>query len=548
MANKDFFDEEFDKIEQSSVGSHSDEFSTRSRFEDSRGDNGNFDNWSGYQPTKVEQAKSKKPLYIVLLCLALVLCIALGWFLCAIFGSLGSSSKQERLLLDVLDVLKNDYYKQVPQEKLWQAVEAAGTALLQTGGDQFSRLMSPQTYYNYMNPTSSVVSTGNGVFGMSFQFVDGVGLYVSSIVVNSSAYGALREGDIIVKLSQLKNVLGQSVNIQGQIFEEIVPSQWEQNSFTTILANVHSALFHVLRDGEIVQYSLTRSNLQFANPEYPFEFVEFYFGDDCTNVSVTKGNANTCVKDERLLGELSKLKDTGYIRIDQFMDTYNENGVKLQADVEFRQALTLFKSRGLKRLILDLKGNPGGSVDYVSSIAGMLVTDAKLNDKQRQKVTSSDGLLITTLQPRAGSPYVYSRESTYDLYFDAPTDKPDIVVWTDAGSASASELLTGALRDYGTAVQMGTTTYGKGIAQTCIPLSDYTGTVITNLGQKTTGHWAIYFTIAEYFSPVTTTNIHGKGYTPQAEYDNLDTYEKLWDATIKYFNSANVGGGIQAAA
>ncbi|MCX4286084.1 MAG: hypothetical protein OSJ68_02120, partial [Clostridia bacterium] len=72
MANKDFFDEEFDKIEQSSVGSHSDEFSTRSRFEDSRGDNGNFDNWSGYQPTKVEQAKSKKPLYIVLLCLALV--------------------------------------------------------------------------------------------------------------------------------------------------------------------------------------------------------------------------------------------------------------------------------------------------------------------------------------------------------------------------------------------------------------------------------------------------------------------------------------------
>ena len=230
------------------------------------------------------------------------------------------------------------------------------------------------------------------------------------------------------------------------------------------------------------------------------------------------------------------------------MDTYNENGVKLQADVEFRQALTLFKSRGLKRLILDLKGNPGGSVDYVSSIAGMLVTDAKLTDKQRQKVTSSDGLLITTLQPRAGSPYVYSRESTYDLYFDAPTDKPDIVVWTDAGSASASELLTGALRDYGTAVQMGTTTYGKGIAQTCIPLSDYTGTVITNSGQKTTGHWAIYFTIAEYFSPVTTTNIHGKGYTPQAEYDNLDTYEKLWDATIKYFNSANVGGGIQAAA
>ena len=108
------------------------------------------------------------------------------------------------MLLDVLDVLKTTTTNRFRKKSFWQAVEAAGTALLQTGGDQFSRLMSPQTYYNYMNPTSSVVSTGNGVFGMSFQFVDGVGLYVSSIVVNSSAYGALREGDIIVKLSQLK--------------------------------------------------------------------------------------------------------------------------------------------------------------------------------------------------------------------------------------------------------------------------------------------------------------------------------------------------------
>ena len=149
MANRDFFDEEFEKIEKASSDN-------TSRVEERRGGtdgapsrkSGDFDSWSSYQAPQSTAEKSKKPLYIVLICLALVLCIALGWVLCAVFGGIGRS-KQEQLLADVMSILKSDYYKEVSQEELWKAVEQAGTALLQTAGDQFSRLMSPQTYYNF---------------------------------------------------------------------------------------------------------------------------------------------------------------------------------------------------------------------------------------------------------------------------------------------------------------------------------------------------------------------------------------------------------------
>ena len=214
---------------------------------------------------------------------------------------------------------------------------------------------------------------------------------------------------------------------------------------------------------------------------------------------------------------------------------------KTTAASEFEQVMNLFVQRGLRYLILDLKGNPGGDVGYVSEIAGRLITDSRLTASQQNAVRKGDGeLLITTLTTRNMGSLDYTAKSHYEEYFGALTSKPNIVVWTDGGSASASELLTGALTDYGTAVQMGTTTYGKGIAQTIKELQNYQGTFELN-GEKITYCWAVYYTVAEYFSPVTNTNIHGKGYTPKAPYNGLDTYDELWTATENYFKSPYSG-------
>ena len=127
----------------------------------------------------------------------------------------------------------------------------------------------------------------------------------------------------------------------------------------------------------------------------------------------------------------------------------------------------------------------------------------------------------------------YYRQLSYYSYFNTLGNKCDIVVWTDGGSASASELLTGALRDYQTAVQMGVTTYGKGIAQTWKELPFY-GTVTNIYGQQETCPWAIYFTVASYYSPFGK-NIHGFGYTPNDPYNNLKTYTDLWKAANSYW-------------
>ena len=68
-------------------------------------------------------------------------------------------------------------------------------------------------------------------------------------------------------------------------------------------------------------------------------------------------------------------------------------------------------------------------------------------------------------------------------------------------------------------------------------------------GQEITYPWAVYYTVAEYFSPVTNTNIQGVGYTPDEIYNGLDTYDKLWTATENYFKNVSngSGGGILAS-
>ena len=103
---------------------------------------------------------------------------------------------------------------------------------------------------------------------------------------------------------------------------------------------------------------------------------------------------------------------------------------------------------------------------------------------------------------------------------------------SDDGSASASELLLGALLDYKTAVQMGTNTYGKGIAQTVEELNIRGSYIDVDGKVQTDGYWAVYYTFASYYSPLGT-NIHGVGYAPANTY-KVSRYGDLW-TLAKYY-------------
>ena len=535
---KDFFDEEYEKQQQQRAKTEQDIQDKMKEW------------YSSGTPTGSAAANSAKPSrspwYIVLVCIALVLAIVFGWVLCSIFG--GARSKEESLLSTVMSYLEKEYYHEITDAEMQKAVAAAGTAMLQSAGDQFCQLMSPQDLYDYMMQVDNTPGyTGyDGYFGISVAHY-GVGLYVSSVATDSSCYGILQTGDVLLKFTDMKDADGNPVIVDGMgEFSEMVVVNHDWNVVDAVFAATQSANMVYLRDGEVHETGvIERGAVGFlpSSEKSDFQFIEYYFDDTHNNISTH--NLNRAQHNTYELRGLSNLPSgTGYIRITQFMYYMNNVDTEVTAYQEFYQVMQIFRQLGLKRLVLDLKGNPGGRVDVVCSIAGLLVTEAKLTAAQQNSVTGKNGLLLTSLVPRKQSKtettYV---KSSYSSYFETPSagDKCDIVIWTDEGSASASELLTGALRDYDTGFQIGTRTYGKGIAQRIVALQNYTGPITPVEGDNTHEYyWAIYYTFAEYYSPLGT-NIHGKGYTPAVGYGNITDYgsktspNTLWGATYQYW-------------
>lgn len=542
MDERDIFDEEYDRIS----GSHSD-------F------NSAYDNWSNYN-TKPQQPKQNKSLRIVLTAVLMVFCLVFGWAL----GSLDTSTTstddiRKDVLNSAIDFMDYNFYEDIDEATWQKAVEQAGAVLLQYAGDQFTFLMSPQSYYDYMHGTSTSTTVGlnrNEVFGMSFS-VDSKGLTVSSVVTDSASYGRLHEDDLIVKMTDIleykvENGYIKYKTIDGVRIPETIVAENDyvfegkkQKEISEYLQYVYSAIFHVLRNGEIEQIQLTRNatGIQAEKTEqkrYDFKFVEYYFGDKITNISIeNQNNANTNTKAERYLGNLPD--NVGYIHLTQFDETSDEE----TCYTEMKSAMELFATSDCKRLILDLKGNPGGYVNLAVSIAGLFINPDNLSEDDLKTVTTNvknvtgkttvhgNGYLVTTLTDRDGKSQCYKTLSSYRNYFKAEddNDKKRIIVWTDGGSASASELLTGTLLDYGTAEQMGTQSYGKGIAQT-IETLNITGSYTDNKGiVHNNGNWAVYYTFAKYYSPLGK-NIHGVGYTPVKDY-TASTYADL----VKLANS-----------
>ena len=161
----------------------------------------------------------------------------------------------------------------------------------------------------------------------------------------------------------------------------------------------------------------------------------------------------------------------GYVRITTFSET--------TAD-DLNHAVAVLKRNnpaGIKGLVLDLRNNPGGVLE-----AGVAVADAFL-----------DSGVIVTADGRTPDARFRMDATPGDLIDGAP-----LVVLVNGGTASASEIVAGALKDHGRALLIGHKTYGKGSVQTVMPLA-YGG--------------AIKLTTSRYFTP-SGASIHGKGIIP----------------------------------
>ncbi|HZB26982.1 MAG TPA: S41 family peptidase, partial [Gemmatimonadales bacterium] len=133
----------------------------------------------------------------------------------------------------------------------------------------------------------------------------------------------------------------------------------------------------------------------------------------------------------------------GYISLNPVSETSAE---------ELRQEIASMKAKGMKSLILNLRGNPGGLLDQ-----GVKVADLFLD--ARQEIVSTRGR---------------ARGSTKEFFDEARQVWPNlpIVVLVDDGTASAAEIIAGALQDHDRAVVVGAPTFGKGLVQTLFPLGE----------------------------------------------------------------------------
>src|SRR2546426_763706 len=166
----------------------------------------------------------------------------------------------------------------------------------------------------------------------------------------------------------------------------------------------------------------------------------------------------------------SKMLDgnIGYIRVTQFQD---------QTAKDVSAALRKLHEQKMQSLILDLRNNPGGLLTSAVEVSEQFV--------------GPNRLIV----------YIKTREGRKDEYVSHSKEQPDdypVVALVNEGSASASEIVAGALQDWGRAVIIGVQTFGKGSVQTILPLGDGSG---------------LRLTTAKYYTPKGR-SIHGVGINP----------------------------------
>lgn len=167
---------------------------------------------------------------------------------------------------------------------------------------------------------------------------------------------------------------------------------------------------------------------------------------------------------------------TGYISVNRFMEKTND---------ELLAALDELKNKGMKQLVLDLRNNPGGYLNQAFMMADVFLDGNK-------KIVYTRGR---------------KKEFDEDFYASVPSsfEKIPLIVLINRGSASASEIVSGAIQDWDRGLIIGETSFGKGLVQRQFPLSDGS---------------AIRLTISQYFTP--------SGRLIQRKYkDKKEYYEEL---------------------
>ena len=366
----------------------------------------------------------------------LVTVIAVGVFFALSGGggqmavqSSGSDSAVNRESVNKLSVLEqylDRYYYKSSEITREDKENGIYKGLFESLEDVYSCYYTPEEYKMLAEQTQGVYY---GIGAYVSQDVETGICAISGVIKNSPAEAAgLMEGDLIYKVD--------GEDMSGLDIDEVVSHIRGEEGTEVALT--------LVRNGEEIEVKLKR------------------------------GRVDTPTVESEMLDD-----GIGYLQITEFDDvTVNQ----------FTENFEELKGQGMKGLIIDLRGNPGGSVTSVCAVAEQLLPKG----------------LIFYMEDKDGNKTEYNCEGAD---FDLP-----MVVLVNEYSASAAEILSGAIKDSGIGKLVGKTTFGKGIVQDVIPLRDGS---------------AIKLTVANYYTRGGN-DIHLKGIEPDIEVE-LDTDAYLDD-------------------
>ena len=367
--------------------------------------------------------------------------------------------------------------------------------------------------YSYFNNTSLVSMIGTGSSSENSESTSkstDLEKYLKKIKTTINKYYLWNDKIDEEKLNE--GAVKGYVEGLGDEYTEYIPADEMEDYTENITGNFVGIGIYMVADkdtGRVVVY--------YPIPESPAEKAGIKAGDQIISVDGTeytaddfntiadyiKGEAGTTVKleierdGERLNFEIKREKintnpitietlenNIGYLKIPSF----DEDTAK-----DFEEKVKELQSEGAKSLIIDLRNNGGGIVNEATDIADMLL------DKGQT--------IISTVDKDNKTEVTYSKKD--------PTFTMPVVVLANENSASASEILSCSLQDNGRAKIIGTKTYGKGIIQTLLSLTDGSGLKITT---------------EEYYTPKGST-IHKVGITPDEEVELPDTVKSIYSVT-----------------
>ena len=325
--------------------------------------------------------------------------LAGGLFGSRAFARQDEVAQQYRVFTAALSAINSEYVDDVASDRL---IYSAIDGMLHTL-DPHSSFFDPR---NYAQMRERQEGHYYGL-GISIQSVDG-DIKVMSIFEGSPAYKkGLRRGDI---LSKVRDADGTDLDMKGWTTEQAVKKLKGPK-------------------GTTVNISIKRAGY-----------------DGLINMDVVRDEVNiTTVRAAFMID-----KETGYVKLDQFTET---------SDRELGDALEKLRENGMKRLVFDLRENPGGALDQAIRIANRFLPRNDLIVYTRGRV------------PNANQNYVATEQSEY-------THLP-MVTLVNRNSASASEIVSGALQDHDRALIVGETTFGKALVQSVYPISEGAGVAVT---------------------------------------------------------------------